>query len=113
MVKTIFLRQVLAEIEKVDALGNTQFHEIEFMTFNRNNKTGGKRTVYTARLLKENKLKGKVFNPMEHDFRSFRSRKNPNHWDNVTRNFELKTSGLIRKVIVRYITKFNGVEVAY
>lgn len=113
MIETIFLRQVLKELEKEDEKGNTIFHELEYRTFNDKNKFGGTLKKVTGRLLKAKKLKGKVFNPFEHEFRINRTRTNPNHWENLTRNLELKDSGLIRKVKIRYITKFNGIEVVY
>lgn len=113
MNETVFLRQVIKELEKVDSKGNSIFHEIEYRTFNTNNKSGGALKKVKARLLIKNKLKGKVFDPFENGFRLSRDRKNPNHWLNVTRNLELEKSGLIRKVKIRYITKFNGVEVVY
>lgn len=113
MIKTIFLRQVLEKLEEVDEKRNTKFFEIEFRTYNANNKSGGSLKILKGRLLKKNNLKGKVFNPFEHEFRTYRSRSNPNHWENLTRNIELETSGMIRKLKIRYITKFNGVEVVY
>lgn len=107
------MRQVLEELEKTNAKGETFFFDIEYRMFNSNNKTGGSYKKIRAKLLKAKKLKGKVFNPYEHAFRNIRDRRNPNHWDNVTRNFELEKTGLIRKIKIRYITRINGVEVAY
>lgn len=113
MVKHIFLRQVLAEIKKVDANGEAIPFSIEFRTYNRNNKMGGILKKHEgAKLLIAKKLKGKTFNPMDHTFREQRLRKNPNHFENRTRNIELK-SGHIRKVNILFITKFNDQEVIY
>lgn len=109
----IFLRQVLIEIEKLDENKKPITFELEARTFNSNNKTGGRLVVYTsAKALQRKKLKGEIFNPFEHDYRQFRVRRNPNHWDNRTRNIETK-AGMIKKVKILYITKFNGLEVIY
>lgn len=109
----IFLRQVLKEMEKLDENGNLVPFTLEVRTFNSNNKSGGRYRIYKhAKLLKAEKLKGKVFNPMSHDYRQFRVRKNPNHWENRTRNIELKNQ-MIRKVKILHIIKFNGLFVDY
>jgi hypothetical protein len=113
MVKRIFLRQVLEEMKKTDANGNAVPFDIEFRTFNKNNKMGGVLKKYDrAKLLIGKKLKGKPFIDAEHFYRPVRVRKNPNHWDNKTRNIELQ-SGFIKKVNIRFITKFNNLEVIY
>jgi len=113
MIKHIFLRQVLEVMKKIDSKGNAISFDIEFRTFNRNNKAGGGLKKYTnAKLLIGKKLKGKDFDPMEHFYRIEKERKNPNHWQNKTRNIEL-ASGQIRKLNILYITKFNGLEVIY
>lgn len=112
MIKTIFLRQVLLEIQKLESTGKAVLVELEYRTFNSNNKQGGALKKIRARLLIKNEKNKNSFNPFEHEHRQFKSRKNPNHWENNTRNFELE-SGFIKKVNIRYITKFNGVEVVY
>jgi len=113
MVKRIFLRQVLEEIKKVDALGNAIAFDVEFRTFNKNNKMGGVLKKYSGvKLLIGKKMKGKPFIDAEHFYRPVRERKNPNHHENKTRNIELQ-SGQIKKLNFRLITKFNGLEVIY
>jgi hypothetical protein len=109
----IFLRQVLKAMEKLDENGNIIPFTLECRTFNSNNKTGGRYRIYkAANLLQAEKLKQKIFNPMAHEYRQFRVRKNPNHWDNRTRNIELKNK-MIRKIKILYIIKFNDLEVIY
>ncbi|MEN9907147.1 MAG: hypothetical protein RLZZ540_288 [Bacteroidota bacterium] len=113
MVNRIFLRQVLEEMKKTDANGNAISFDIEFRTFNRNNKMGGVLKKYqNAKLLIGKKLKGKPFIDVEHFYRPVRVRKNPNHWENKTRNIEL-TGGQIKKINILFITKFNNLEVIY
>lgn len=107
------MRQVLEEIEKKDNCGNAIPFDIEVWTFNKNNKSGGVLKKYVgAKLLMGEKLKGKKFIEAEHFYRPTRIRKNPNHWNNKTRNVEL-ASGHIRKLNILYIKKFNGLHVIY
>jgi len=113
MAEHIFLRQVLEFIEKRDASDRPPLVNITCRTFNSNNKSGGVLKQYEGvRLLVEKKLSGKKFIVMEHEYRPFRDRKKPNHWENRTRNFETKSQH-IRKVKILYITEFNGKEVVY
>lgn len=109
----VFLRQVIQEIKKLAADGGSVAHNIECRTFNAQNKMGGVLKVYNGiKLLVAEPLKGKKFNPESHPYRQYRERKNPNHWQNATLNFETK-EGRIVKIKLRYITKFNGRSVAY
>lgn len=113
MVKHIFLRQVLEVIKKTDANGDAVPFDIEVRTFNRHNKMGGVLKKYErAKLLVGKKMKGKPFIDAEHFYRPVRDRKNPNHYENTTRNIELP-SGHIRKFNFRLVTKFNNLEVIY
>lgn len=113
MNNSIFLRQVLLEIKQVDANGNAIPFDIEFKTFNKNNKMGGVHHSYSkVKLLIGKKLKGKKFIDAEHFYRQVRVRKNPNHFDNRTRNIEL-SSGSIKKINILFITKYNGQQVIY
>lgn len=113
MVKRMFLRQVLEEIKKTDAEGDSIPFDIEFRTYNRNNKMGGVLKRYEkAKLLIGKKLKGKPFIDAEYFYREVRVRKNPNHFDNRTRNIELP-GGQIKKINILFITKFNNHEVIY
>jgi hypothetical protein len=65
-----------------------------------------------AKLLIAKKTKEKSFNPISLYKREETQRKNPNHWQNRTRNIELP-SGQIKKLNILYITKFNDLEVIY
>jgi hypothetical protein len=113
MVQRIFLRQVLETMKKTDTKGEAISFDIEFRTFNRNNKMGGVLKKYeNAKLLIGKKMKGKSFIDVEHFYRPVRVRKNPNHWENKTRNIEL-SGGQIKKINILYITKFNNLEVIY
>lgn len=109
----VFLRQVIQDIKKLAPDGGAIPNDITCRTFNANNKQGGVLKVYPGiKLLVSEPLQGKKFNPEAHLYRPFRERKNPNHWKNVTLNFETET-GRIVKIKLRYIIKFNGQWVAY
>lgn len=111
MVKRVFLRQVLEEMKKTDSKGEAVSFSIAFRTFNKNNKMGGVLKEYSnAKLLILKPLKGKVFDPRDTGFREIRKRRNPNHWENRTRNIEIP-SGHIKKINIMLITKFNDLEV--
>lgn len=114
MEQHVFLRQVLTEMEKVDSLGNAVPFTIHYRTYNQNNKTGGRHIVYenVKLLIKPKAKKENKFIPEQHLFRQHRVRKNPNHWDNKTRNIETP-AGMIKSIKILYITKFNGLEVVY
>jgi hypothetical protein len=113
MVKRIFMRLVLDEMKKTDSKGDAVPFSIEFRTYNRHNKMGGVLKTYEgAKLLMAKKTKEKSFNPISLYNREELQRKNPNHWQNRTRNIELP-SGQIKKLNILYITKFNDLEVIY
>lgn len=113
MVKHIFLRQVLEQMKKTNEKGEAIPFDIELRTFNRNNKMGGVLKKYEgAKLLIGKKLKGKPFIDAEYFYREQRVRKNPNHFENRTRNIEL-AGGQIKKLNILFITKFNNHEVIY
>lgn len=113
MVNVIFLRQVLIEMKKIDESGTAIPFDIEFRTYNKQNKMGGVLKKYKGvKLLIGVKLKGKPFIDVDHFYRSVKLRKNPNHFQNRTRNIELP-SGHIKKSNILYITKFNGLQVIY
>ena len=113
MVNHIFLRQVVAEMERVNEKGEAVPFDMEVWTYNRHNKSGGDLKKYTgAKLLIPKKMKGKIFVVAEHQFREDKKRKNPNHWQNATRNIETQ-SDMVRKINIRLIKKFNDLEVIY
>lgn len=109
----IFLRQVLEIIKKLNDAEEAIPFDIEFRTYNRNNKRGGVLKRYRrAKLLIGKKTKGFKELEADHFYRQQRVRKNPNHWANRTRNIET-SSGRIVKLNIMYITKFNGKQVIY
>lgn len=88
--------------------------DISVREFSAQSKTGGKFKVYnSARLLiskpkNKNTRKSALQKLLTPDV----ARKNPNHWDNQTRNIEL-ANGEIKKINIRFIIMFNGKKVIY
>lgn len=104
MQNQIFLREVLKEMKKLDSKKNPIPFSISFRTYNQQNKLGGKLISYdNATLMQAPPEPGVARLSQNLDF------KNPNHWDNHTRN--IKTNFGIKKINIFFITKFNGLEV--
>lgn len=100
MVEKIFLKDALVEMRKLDAEKKPIPFSLAVRTYNKQNGFGGKLLIYhNATLMQQ--PKGKK------DFE-----KNPNHWDNKTRNIKL-ADGTIKKIIILFIVAFNGKEVVY
>lgn len=103
MQNQMFLREVLTEMKKMDGKNPVPF-SISFRTYNQQNKSGGKLiSEDNALLMQAPKQKGAVRLSQKISFR------NPNHWDNHTRN--IKTNSGIKKINIFFITKFNGFDV--
>ena len=100
MVEKIFLKDALAEMRKLDAEKKPIPFSIAVRTYNKQNGFGGKLLVYHNATLKQQPKGKKEFE------------KNPNHWDNKTRNIKL-ADGSIKKIIILFIVAFNGKEVVY
>ncbi len=104
MQKTMFLREVLQEMKKLDHSKNPVPFSITVRTYNQQNKVGGRLVTWNnATLMQAPKTKGKIRLSQKIEF------KNPNHFINRTRN--LKTSEGIKKIHILFITKFNGYDV--
>ena len=100
MVEKIFLKDALAEMRKLDTEKKPIPFSLAVRTYNKQNRFGGKLLIYhNATLMQQ--PKGKK------DFE-----KNPNHWNNKTRNIKL-ADGTIKKIIILFIVAFNGKEVIY
>lgn len=113
MENKVFLKDMLNEMRLLDSFGKRIPFDIEFRTFNSQNKSGGNYRIYKycKFLIKEGKNKTD-FNPESHFYRKFKKRVNPNHWDNFTINVELQ-NGQIIKIKTKYIIKFNNKYVVY
>ena len=104
MQNQIFLKEVLKEMKKLDSKKNPIPFSISFRTYNQQNKSGGRLVSYdNATLMQAPPEPGAVRLTQNVDF------KNPNHWENHTRN--INTNFGIKKIHIFFITKFNGLDV--
>lgn len=98
MQKTISLPEALKVFSTKDKRGFYAPFDVSFRTFNENSKQGGRLKVYKGvRYLPESKNK---------------QIKATNHFDNRTRNIELR-SGEIRKLNIDFIISINNQLVIY
>jgi len=96
--------------EIIEYMDSGKTFSIAFVTYNEQKQTGGewielKECVKHNHLTRE-QLKLKSNKPMEKVF------KNPNHYQNATRNIKIVSSGELVKVHLRLIRKFNGKTVS-
>lgn len=114
MENTISINEVLKIMDMQDERGNSIPFDIQIREFSRQNKTGGKLKFYNdAR--KPKAKKGEVKQGQSGISKLFApdvARKNPNHFENRTRNIEL-SNGLIKKINYLFIIKFNEKIVVY
>lgn len=112
--KTYFLREVLAEMRSLDKEGKAIPFSIAFRTYNRFSKKGGilKRYPVAKLVMQEEYKKEDSILSLRRAPRKQVARKNPNHFDNKTRNIKLPT-GQIKKININYIVEFNGKKVVY
>lgn len=100
------LRDVLADMRKLDENKNPIPFDIVVREYSRQNGTGGKLTKHNnATLMQQGKKRSLV------SLASGKDLKNPNHWENKTRN--IKVNGQIRKINILFIIEYNGHKVVY
>jgi hypothetical protein len=111
MEETISLKDGLAIIDRVDKEGNAIPFDISFRSLNRNSKSGGKLYEYKgARKLRRSKSDAPNLLAVAQS--KTRIKRNPNHFQNRTRNLELQNKD-IRKIHIRLIISINGKKVVY
>ena len=96
----VFLKDVLAEMRKLDQRKKPIPFTITVRSYNKQNSFGGKLCTYTGATLMQQPRHKQEFE------------KNPNHWQNKTRNIKL-SDGTIKKICILFIVAFNGKEVIY
>lgn len=114
--QNIFLKDVLSTMSTLDDKGRAVPFSISFRTLNRNSKTGGKLVTYEqAKLVikEENLNTNSINNLRTQPKRKTNVRRNPNHWDNKTRNIKVLPSNNIRKIHINHIITFNNQNVVY
>ena len=108
----IFLIEALAKMRGLDSRGEAVPFDVEWRTWNSQNKSGGKlKKERGAILCMANKKDTDIVKSLRYNTDK-RTRKNPNHFKNRTRNIQL-SDGNIRKINILLITKFNGQMVVY
>ena len=112
MKNLIFLKDVLFQIKQKDLSGKPIPFNIEWRTWNKQNKMGGQLKIESnAVLCIANKKEKNIIDVLRSENRE-RIRKNPSHFKNRTRNIEL-SDGSVKKINILLITKFNGQIVVY
>lgn len=108
-VERIFLKDALKTIGLRDKDGKPYPFDIAYRTFNKQTKKGGKMMrLKGVKLLPEaNKSENNI--SVESIFDN-RPSKNPNHFQNRTRNIELPNNS-IKTVRIDFITEINGKQV--
>ena len=114
--KTIYLKEVLEQMRTLDSEGRAVPFSVAVRTYQRFSSTGGKLSTY-----EKAKMVLKEENPNVDSILSLRQKpkqrtvlkRNPNHYDNKTRNIKILPGGSIKKIHIRCIVKFNGLNVIY
>ena len=112
--QNIYLKDVLKQMKTLNSKGEAPSFSIKVRTFNNFSKTGGKLNHYPKAWLV---MKEKNYDPTS--IKALRTlpkkpvdRKNPNHFENKTRNIRLP-NGQKRKIHIRFIIEFNNQKVIY
>lgn len=104
---SITMGEAVEKMEEMDKFKRLKPFSITFVTYNHRSGTGGEVLHFPScylRLLNNTGSK-LVKNPLKV------LRKQPNHWKNATRNFEIAGTGEIRKFHIWLMIEFNGMEV--
>ena len=97
--KIIYLKEVLKQMKKLDKHKEPIPFDIVVREFNKQNKSAGKLKEYNeCKLMQKGRFRKYV--------------KNPNHWENRTRNVKLP-NGDIKTIHTIFIVKFNGKKVVF
>jgi len=112
--ETIFLKQALDIMSRRDVNGQPIPFDCAVRTFNRTTKKGGRLKTYSgARLLPLSSGEGHV---KEENIKSLENiplaAKNPNHFENRTRNIKTST-GKTRTINLNFLIKVDGTAVSY
>ncbi len=100
------IREVLQDMKRLDENNNPVPFSIVVRSFSQQKKTGGELISYpVATLMQQGKKRSLI------SLASGLDEKNPNHWENKTRN--IKVSGEIKKINILFIIEYNGCKVVY
>lgn len=111
----IYLKDAVSIMNRVDVNGEGIPFDCEVRTFNRYKKTGGALKAYKGASLlplSSGVDKKERFASLHTLAHVPPAAKNPNHFDNRTRNIKLH-NGLTRKINLNFLIAVNGQQVAY
>lgn len=108
----ITLKEVLEKMDERDKFDNPIPFSITFCTYSRFKNTGGDRISIDEAVKVVGKRKDKTIIDNRNSGPKAIS-KNPNHYKNHSRNIMIVSSKQIRKIHIRLIEKFNGLQVTY
>ncbi len=94
-------------MKKLDAGKSPVPFSLSVREFSEQNGSGGKLVFYKNATLMQQGVKRSLT-----ALASGVQRKNPNHWENKTRNIKLE-NGKIRKLNILFIVEYNGKKVVY
>lgn len=100
-------------MEITDKRGYNKSFSLEFVTFDEARKTGGELLRIDKATIVNTNTSFTRIKPGKKLISKPVARKNPNHWDNATRNILVAGSKKIIKVHIWLITKFNKQEVVW
>lgn len=104
----MYLRDVLADMKKLDGAKNPIPFTISVRTFDKRNAKGGVlKTYHNATLMQQGKKRSLT------SLASGKDLKNPNHWENKTRNIKVPEYARPQKINILFIIKYNGFNVVY
>jgi hypothetical protein len=111
--QVVFLKEAVKIIGLRDREGKPFPFDLRYRTFNSQTKQGGKMVDYKgAKYLPDANPNALPSLAPEAVFARDKSSRNPNHFDNRTRNIELP-SGEIKKIRIDFIIEINGDKVIY
>lgn len=113
MKETISLNDALEIIDRQDKQGKSIPFDLTFRSLQRNSKSGGKLYEYNqVKKYRKEKFKHSEAALKTSAETSVRFKKEPNHFENRTRNLELQ-NGDIKKIHIRLMISINGKQIVY
>lgn len=113
MKETISLIEAIEIIDRQDKSGHSIPFDLTFRSLQRNSKSGGKLYEYNqVKKYRKEKFKHSEAALKTAAESSIKFSKNPNHFENRTRNLELQ-NGEIKKIHIRLMISINGKQIVY
>lgn len=114
--EVIYLSDVLKIMSTPNRDGLAVPFSISFRSLQKYSKTGGRLVSYEkAKLVMKETFAN--HNPdkrmLQKPIPRTNIRRNPNHWENKTRNIKILPQGDIKKIHINHIITFNGKKVVY